>query len=370
MTLRMCWILGCCLGWGTVGAAEPAAVRVAWKTGPAFRQQLEAPLGVTWAHNPLRQALQNLARDRQVAILLDRRVDPDQAIDFTSNDQPLEAMLQQLAASLGIGVSYVSDVVYLGPPDTAAVLATVAAQRRDEAARLPDAQRRGWLQPSAAAWTELSTPRELLQRLAQSQGTKLANPETIPHDLWPAQDFPPLVPPDQLSLILAGFSQTFQWDDEGRTLRFIDMPKRPQYEREYALPGEPTQVLSQLRTQFPEVAVQLNGRRVRVQGLYEDHERLERFLRGDRVTKRTVVSGEKRFSLNVQNQPLGSVLRALRDGLKLQIEFAPGAQDQLKTLVTFQTKDVTLDELLEAALEPAGLRFQWREKTLFVELRP
>ena len=53
-----------------------AAAEVDWKIGLEFRKALEQPIGIKWAENPVRNAFRNLSNNQQIAIWLDRRIDP------------------------------------------------------------------------------------------------------------------------------------------------------------------------------------------------------------------------------------------------------------------------------------------------------
>ena len=61
----------------------------------------------------------SLSRAQRVAVLIDRRVDPNQKLDLQLSGVPMDAALQQIADRCGLGVSRLGAVVYLGPPPAA-----------------------------------------------------------------------------------------------------------------------------------------------------------------------------------------------------------------------------------------------------------
>src|SRR5690606_38643002 len=131
-------------------------------TGRDFRRQLDEPTGVAWTgERQLRDALDNLAEPRQVALLLDRRVDPNQPIQFRA-DASLELVLRQLAARLELGVAIFDGTVYLGPAETARELATVAAQQHEVITGLSEPRRRILTKLPPLATEPLATPRDLI----------------------------------------------------------------------------------------------------------------------------------------------------------------------------------------------------------------
>ena len=115
---------------------------VVWRTGAALRAQLDQQITYTGGEVPLRDALRSFARSQQVAVLLDRRIDPDQKLSLNLSGVTLRTALEQIAADSGAAVTATAAVVYIGPESTARRLRTLLALRDSEAARLPSAARR------------------------------------------------------------------------------------------------------------------------------------------------------------------------------------------------------------------------------------
>src|SRR5439155_12786067 len=127
---------------------QPAA----WKTGAAFSRQLREIVGVTWQDRALRDGLERLSQAYGVAIFLDRRIDPDQHIDFTARDVPLENLWQQIAAAAHAETAVIGSLVYIGPHDTAAQLSTTAAMPRQDITRLSNEIKARLLKTEAWKW--------------------------------------------------------------------------------------------------------------------------------------------------------------------------------------------------------------------------
>src|SRR5947209_5276772 len=115
------------------------AADTVWLTGSKLQQQLTLPASVSWSGSPFRQALYALGESQKVAVLLDRRVDPDQRLDLTIDNDPLEIVFKKIALRTKLGYSQLGPVAYFGPPATAAKLRTLAALRKDEINKLPPA---------------------------------------------------------------------------------------------------------------------------------------------------------------------------------------------------------------------------------------
>ena len=81
---------------------------------------------------PLRRALERLVETQHVAIMLDRRIDPDQRIDFSVQGAGLERLIAALVEPYGGNVCQVGPVLYVGPLATTQVLPTVVAKQYDK----------------------------------------------------------------------------------------------------------------------------------------------------------------------------------------------------------------------------------------------
>ena len=206
-------------------AALQADAASPWATGPEFQEQLSRPADILWAENPLRQALGRLAEEKRTAIVLDRRVDPEQKLDVQISDVSLRAALQQIAASRGLGVSILGSVVYVGPAAAASRLRTLAALRADDARRLPAAAARKFRRARPMRWDDLATPRSLLVGLAEDNGLELSGLDLVPHDLWAGAELPPLSLTDRLTLLAVQFNLTFAVQSDGADLRLAPLPR-------------------------------------------------------------------------------------------------------------------------------------------------
>ncbi len=322
------------------------------------------PLG--W-RDSLRAVLANLARSQNVAIFLDRRVDPDQPVEFVIESMPLWELLQRLAEQLKLGVGQVGPVVYLGPSPTATVLGTVAAVKEEEDQPLPSALRSRLRRTQRLQWPELTTPRDLVQRLAGDMGLQVEGLEQIPHDLWPEVDLPPLNFAQALSLILAGFEFTFEYVPEGPAIRLRPLPAKASIMRRIPMRGSPAAVGAEIRRRYPGVRFTIEGSNVVVDSTVEATEAIRRMLDGSSARPKpppTSAKVEKRYTLRVQEKSLGAVAAAVAKEVGLELRFDPRIQDLREKLVVLDVKDATLDQLLQTLLKPAGLTYQIGQQTL------
>ncbi len=76
---------------------------------------------------------------------------------------------------------------------------------------------------------------------------------------------------------------------------------------------------------------------------------------------------EKRYTLTVKNQPVGGIVQALARQLKLELQLGEKVSpDQQRQPISFTVKDVTLRQLLNAALMSTDLEYQLTDDKLII----
>jgi hypothetical protein len=339
-----------------------AAQETSLRSGREFTQHLQSTTGIAWSGVPLREALDTLGRDQRIAVMLDRRVDPGKTVNLGVAEQSLENALRTVARHQELGVCFIDSVVYFGPSETTAKLSTVAAIRRREAESLPRETALRFARVRSWSWPMLATPRDLLVELAAESGAEIAGLEQFPHDLWPAVALPPLALADRVTLVLAGFGLTYQFSPDGRRLQLVPFPQTAAISQTYSGKGHPRENAERIARLYPEAKVTVEGEAIRVVGPWEAHQAVELLLQGQRVTRTSPPStkggGRTVYTLKVENEPVGGVIKALAEQLKLQVMIDPAVEKKLAERISFNVADVSRDELLRAVLLPAGLSFR------------
>jgi hypothetical protein len=347
-----------------------------WLTGVAFDRQLQAQEGVSWSGTPLRRALTNFSKAHRVAVVLDRRVDPDQTIDFSTTGSPVGQTVRQVAAELGLGVAQVGPLLYVGPVDTTRKLATLVELRKEDTRALSSAVRRRLLRVKPWQWPMLTAPRQLIDELATESGIRFYRyEEQIPHDLWPAGDLPPLGFAERVSLLAAGFGLTFEFSPDATAIRFIPIPEEVALTRRYQPGGSVERLATQFAERFPNSTIRAAGGELEVVGLWEDHDQIDRILRGETVRRpppaghRPAGRGETTvYTVNDTTAPAGAILKQLAPRLGLKLWVDPRAAARAQQRVRVDVQNVPRDELLQAVLGPIGLTFAINGDRL--EVRP
>jgi len=345
-------------------------------TGDAFWQRLDRVTGIFWTDVPLREGIFRLGRTHDVAIVLDRRCDPDREVTLTIRDRTLREVIAAIAQSCGYEVAFVAPIVYIGPVDSAERLETIMAARRQDALKVGKSGLAG-LRPQSVAWPRLSTPRQLITLWLQEANWEVTNPDAILHDLWPAGALPPLTVVDRLTLVLFQFDQTFELDESGK-VKIVPIPNSVETGRQFYVGPRARILAQQWQKMFPDCQVSVVGDDVIVQGPREALDRLSELLKVERTTTSHRDSREsattsspaavgdpfsqRRFTVREGRGTLEGVIQKLAQQLNLEMEFdrqrAVQAGIRLDQPIRFQVQDGTIDQLWQAVLEPHGLTFQ------------
>ena len=244
-----------------------------WTVGAALQRRLATPVDVYWSGNPLRAALEALARAQHVAVLIDRRIDPQQKLDVQLSATPLAAAFARWRTGRQLETSLLGGVVYFGPPDAARRLRTLAALRKEEIRRLPPATAHKFLQPQPLAWDDYTEPRALVEHLVSHAGFRIAGLSRVPHDLWAAADLPPLSLVDRLTLVVRARGSHLWFSAADATVRLVPIPDEVGAAR---FPGgdHPQDLAATWATLVPNARIKVMGSKIFVRGLVEDHERI------------------------------------------------------------------------------------------------
>jgi hypothetical protein len=337
---------------------------------PSAAKRYELPVSVTWQDQELAAGLDRLADLQQTAIWLDRRVDPSSTVDLSASNQPLIDVLRNLGKPHDWSATPLAGVVYFGPQQTADELATLAAIARQQVAKAPPTTRNRWLTSEAWSFPRLSQPSELLLALAKSAGASVENADLVPLDLWPARSLPPTPLVDRMVLTLASFDLTCELSKDGRQVAVVPIKRPVQITREFAVPaGRAAAVEEQLRS-MPEAKVDRRGQRLIVSARVEELDQLAATVSGrapfqaanpPSAAAKSARLEDQRFTLRIENKPVGAVIDQLAKQLKLEVTWdaalQAGAKPRRNALISCEVREANVDDLLKATLAPANLAF-------------
>jgi hypothetical protein len=289
-----------------------------------------------WTGVPLREVAARLSGLGGVAVVVDRRLDPTAPVTLAASGEPLDKVLEAVAAQAGAEVALLAGHARITPASGAARARAGQAIREQEIrgleptlARLARA-RRAW------AWPDGARPRDLVAAAAADAGIALEGLDTLPHDHFPAADLPPLPLAERLDLVLAHFDARVEWKRNaapaGQRAAFQIVPiaatatappRTPPWQLKEAAPRRP-----------PEFATT--------------------------------------YSLKVA-APLDELLATLAKQLGLSLDLDRAALEQLgvspREIVRLDVKDASREALLDALLDPLGLGWRIERETLSVSMR-
>ncbi|NLS96587.1 MAG: hypothetical protein GXX96_30990 [Planctomycetaceae bacterium] len=360
---------------------DAAADKSPWHTEDAFRLQLDSPERVLSTDSSLRQYLLEFGRAQHLAVLLDRRVDPEQKLQLNLQDVPVLMILRAVATSRNLRVVVLRNVLYVGPPEDAARLRTVVEVRRQEVAAMGTEPARRFAQLAPIAWQDLDEPRKVLEQLAGENGLEIVNPERVPHDLWAAYDLPPMSLIERLTLILHQFGLTFQLAPDARRLAVVPVSPDVAVVKDYPGGADPEALADKWRAKLPQCDMRIANNRVYVRGLVEDLETLETITtptghRSAKPVRKPDSDGapEQLFTAEVPNRPLGVVLAHFAKQLGLELEIDQASLEKagvtLDQAISFRVQEATFDELFQAVLSPVGCTYERRGNVLKVRAKP
>jgi hypothetical protein len=364
-------LAACLIAAGRLEAGVPRSST--WLTGLNFEKALAQPTLVAWSNNPLREALRNLGDTHRIAVFVDRRVDPGRPLTLSLQNVPLEAVFDNVAQQLGLGVTYFESVVYLGPQAHTSRLRTLAELCAEERRKLPAAARRTFSMPHRFSWSDFDTPRELLQRLSNLAGIEIIGQEQVPHDLWAGAELPRMNIANLLTLVLGQFDLTYEFEAGGRSISLVPVPENPAIVRNYPGGRQADRIAQDWSARFPEAEITVRGSTVWVRALLEVHERIAGRKRPSERFSPQTGGPEARYTIReLKDVPVGPTLEQLGRQLGFQVSFDQQAIQtagiSLDQRITVTVQDATVEEIFQQVGGAAGLAARRVGKT--IEIKP
>lgn len=341
-----------------------------------LRARLQQRTTISLAGSEIRNAAAAIAKNNDLAIAFDRRIDPELPVELSATDTTIEEVWRRLAESHDLGYTTFGPNVYVGPKQPARDLSTLAALRRDEVERFPAALKAKLLHADSTTCEAPCDAGALWNRLTAEAGLTFVNPARMPFDLWPTVGWAPLPLVDRLTLVASQFDLTFRIDPLARTITLEPAPNDAMLERSYAAGLKPLETLNRFRTIAPSATIRQVGAKMMVVGKYEDHQRLAG--RAPAAVANNVnappPAGAQVFTLRVKDVPLGELIRVLREKHKLKIQVDEAAIKAAGLSLDGRTEvDVakaTLQQLLEQAAAPLGLTARTVGEAVEIGVRP
>jgi len=356
----------------SAGSAENSkAAQGTWLTGSALAKRLSAPTDIVWSGKSFRAALESLSRAEKIAMVLDRRIDPDAPVNVAISGKTLAEALAAVSQRQNAALCMVGPVVYIGPPAAARRLRTLVWLRSEEVKALPAETMKVWNRPRPLTWPDLAEPRQLLAQLARDSNIELKGLELVPHDLWAAADLPPLSLAERLSLVAIQFELTFTIAADGKTASLVPIPDDVAIVRSYDGGRQPEALAKRYASLAPEAQISISGGKVWVKGLLEDHERITSPpAKPPEASQPRDIELVRVERLAIKNIPLGKALENIAAKLELQLHIdrpaIAAAGISLEQPVSIEASGLTVDQLLAEMVKSTGLTVQRTGRTVRV----
>ncbi|WP_397568179.1 hypothetical protein [Schlesneria sp. T3-172] len=368
--------------YGETDSAAGLTSSVEWLTGARYRHELEQPFSGSWTSVEYRALLKDIGADRQIAIVIDRRVDPSVELPIDVTTASLRTGLLSIARHADADVSFPDNVVYIGPRQAARKLRTLIEQRELEVQSRESGIARGrrseLLKHQTFTSRDLETPREVLDRFSQSARITVSNADLIPHDLWAGMTLPDVSVVEALSVVLIQFDLTFGWREQGASIELLPVPETVAVERKHRSRQKRDEALEMIRSQLPRVDAQLVKTDIVVKGTVEDQEAVAGLLRGEPVGGSTRIEApkplrEQQFSLEASGVPVLALMKKLEESA-VTFEYDEGeflaAGIDLQQKVEIKVRKVSADDFFKQIFEPIGVQFQIEQLTVKLKPKP
>lgn len=344
-----------------------------------FNDAISRPLQANGDQTHLREYLDRLGQVRNVAVLLDRRVDPLSHVPVQIDESNFENGIRVFVEPVGCNVSIIADTMVVGPTPEVSWLKTRVEICRDELDQTDgfDAKRKfELLRRRTLRWDDLATPRELVLGLADSYRIEIQNSEVIPHDLWKAGVIgnPNFI--EGMLIILAQYDLSIAWTNATQ-VRLIPEDPQPRIIESHRPKGLSLEdALALVSRAYPDATIQREGSSFLFSGSREQHESVA-LLVGEKTLPRQQSNPlmnsklrDRRFTFRMIRKPFGSLMATLQvQGIDVRYDATEikDAGIDLGELISLELSEATIDQLLQRSCEKVGLDYEIREEVIYLK---
>ena len=314
------------------------------------RRNLQA-VSFWWKDAELRDRLVAFSETADIAIMLDRRVDPSTIVNLGVENRTVEQVFRRVGSAAKIGVCRIEDCYYFGPVDTTIALPIAMDSLFRQAKKVARRSAVKWTVKRPVRTGPVVATKSLIQAIATKHGFAINGLEELPHDLWYSVSLPPTSVLGQIQLMLAGFGKTFEIDPDGKSITIIDFPKLESVKRVFTVTKRPANT-KELIAQFPDLRISYRSKAVVATGPPKQLAQLEAALI-ESVEPRT--GQVVRFTLKTESDRL-TILKEIAQKAKLELTLGAIPEAELLDRIKINVTEVTLNELIFETLK--GSRFR------------
>ena len=326
------------------------AKKTKYLTGKKLNRRNLQALSIWWKDEELRDRLMAFSETQDIAIMLDRRVDPSTIVNLGVEDRTVEQAFRRISSAAKIGVCRIENCYYFGPVDTTIALPIAMDTLARQAKKVSRRSAVKWTAKRPVRTGPVVETKALIQAIATKHGFVVNGLEELPHDLWYSVSLPPTSVIGQLQLMLAGFDKTFEIDPDAKSITIIDFPKIESARRVFAVTKRPANA-KELTAQFPDLRISYRSKAVTATGPPQQLAQLEAALieQVESQANQKVV-----FTFKADASRL-EILQKIATTAKLELILGQIPPEELSDRIKINAIDVTQNELIFKALK--GTRF-------------
>ncbi len=366
-------VLIACLGGLTIAPVPVAGQDVSgarWLTGRKLDEFNEIAISAWWSDAELRERIMRFSVNQQLAIFLDRRVDPSMLIELSVQNVTKEQFLWTVARQSNLGICRVEDFYYLGPTETAARFPAVCQHLRQSTSRRRNKSKVDWMRKAPLKTSSVAEPKKILLQLANENQFQIQNLEAIPHDLWAGFELPITTLQIRVAILLVGFGKSFESNEDGSIIRIVDWPDIKTTEATFDSVSNPPSLARTLRPRFPELKISVRGKRLVVSGPPDQVAEAQSMVVAAQEPA-GIDTTEKTYTLTTRALR-GDVLATAANGANVELVFDKSNREIARTLtelVEVHAVKASLDELLRQTLAGTKLKYDLVDRELRVTER-
>jgi len=300
----------------------------------------EGRTGVDWTcmtdysldHFPLIELLNLRAKSDGFSYLIDRRIDPETPITFSSEPVPLIEGLTKAMAAVPLDVVLCGDLLYIGPPGSGGILLLDTALRKQERRFSGNPNSERLTKPIRMEGPDGAVPSEMLAEMAKEIKFSWEKLHFMPFDCWREIHTAPIPAGEAFSLILIGFNVTWSLDEKKAVLRPVPLDLEKSVTRIYS--AEDSELLRRIdRQKFPGVEIAEVAGTLHASGTFAQVAELEYAVEQERIQGQLaqyqayrkeaedaggIPRGERVVSGEIQEGSLEAIFRTLENQLGIR----------------------------------------------------
>ena len=338
---------------------------IAWRTGRDLDRGVRIGITGTWRDTPLEQLLNQLSRQRRIALFMDRRVDPTTKIELVANDLTWEQFLAKVGKPMDCFFCRMEDVYYFGPRKTCLALPDVYARLRQQLKAHRSSQKVNWRIPIAASWPRLSRPQNLLLEMGKQFEFEIYSADRIDHDLWREFDAPQVTMMLKAILLTTGFDKSIAISKQGDKLKVVNFPnlKTVSWSVEYV--EDAKTALRKLRGDYPQLEmktasrkkISLSGDPEKIYGAIEELVARQKVVGGTAAPKYT-------FQLKATRK---AALDTIAKQLNVELVFEQELESRLAQHIERDFDQAPIEDIIRGVLQDSGLTFVLNSQMLEIK---